>query len=167
MLEFAFEDEEQDFGKMTGFNEAIEVPYDFEPPQHDIDDTTLPSKAHPSYPFGRPVHLSHPATTSSTRVSLSRMRGRNGVGVRDLLGRLGMGTSSLKSTKTMWNDFGLHSRVGHNNQGLWVGMLEEEEKNEIPTGMAVRTTLTLDDLRRPNLIWPTISTGRQTTCYTP
>jgi hypothetical protein len=47
------------------------------------------------------------------------------------------GTSSLKSTKTMWNDFGLHSRVGHNNQGLWVGMLEEEEKTEIPTGMAV------------------------------
>lgn len=60
MLEFAFEDEEQDFGKMTGFNEgernylnlsneyklilmyepkAIEVPYDFEPPQHDIDDS--------------------------------------------------------------------------------------------------------------------------------
>lgn len=90
---------------------AIEVPLDFEPPQHDIDDSTylficerdlaeaygidlaatLPSKSHPSYPFGRPQHLSHPATTSSTRVSLSRMRGRNGVGVKDLLGRLGMG----------------------------------------------------------------------------
>jgi hypothetical protein len=77
------------------------------------------------------------------------------------------GTSSLKSTKTMWNDFGLHSRVGHNNQGLWVGMLEEEEKTEIPTGMAVRTTLTLDILRRPSLIWPTLFTGRKTTCHTP
>lgn len=51
----------------------------------------LPAKTHPSYPFGRPMHLSHPATTSSTRVSLSRMRGRNGVGVQDLLGRLGLG----------------------------------------------------------------------------
>jgi hypothetical protein len=47
------------------------------------------------------------------------------------------GTASLKSTKTMWNDFGLHARVGHNPQGLWAGMLEEEEKTEIPTGMAV------------------------------
>ena len=37
----------------------------------------------------------------------------------------------------MWNDFGLHARVGHNPQGLWAGMLEEEEKTEIPTGMAV------------------------------
>jgi hypothetical protein len=51
------------------------------------------------------------------------------------------GTASLKSTKTMWNDFGLHARVGHNPQGLWAGMLEEEEKTEIPTGMAVSLLL--------------------------
>lgn len=44
----------------------------------------------------------------------------------------------------MWNDFGLHSRVGHNHQGLWIGMLEEEEKTEIPTGMAVSRHLELD-----------------------
>jgi hypothetical protein len=76
------------------------------------------------------------------------------------------GTSSLKSTKTMWNDFGLHSRVGHNNQGLWVGMLEEEEKTEIPTGMAVSIFTPIFIMEQLSLNHSNFFVGRQTTCHT-
>lgn len=84
----------------------IKVPPEFEPPRHD-DDETLPSRIHPSYPLGRPTTLSHPATSSFTRVSLSRARGRQGGQIKNLLSRLGLAPNALRNTRTIWTDRGL------------------------------------------------------------
>ncbi|KAL7411900.1 hypothetical protein BDY24DRAFT_395293 [Mrakia frigida] len=52
LLALDFPDED-DFGIIPPFDDVISVPPELDPPKPD-DDDTLPSKAHPSYPYGPP-----------------------------------------------------------------------------------------------------------------
>lgn len=113
----------------------------------------LPTKIHPSWPLGRPLYLSHPSVASFGQVSLNNARGRTAPEVQRLLGRLGLGTSSprlhflvlmsmltapnaLRNTRTIWSDWGLKSSSEDQN-GIFVGIVEDESREEIAPGMAV------------------------------
>ncbi|GHJ88064.1 hypothetical protein NliqN6_4466 [Naganishia liquefaciens] len=134
MLEFRTEDEEMGFGVMPGWDEVIEIPPEHEPPRLENDEI-LPTKIHPSYPHGRPELLSHPPTASFGQISLSKASGRAAPEVQRLLDRLGLAPNALRNTKTIWSEWGLRSNTG-GQTGIFVGVVEEETREEIAPGMA-------------------------------
>ncbi|KZV92008.1 hypothetical protein EXIGLDRAFT_84450 [Exidia glandulosa HHB12029] len=50
-----------DFDPGTLADEELEIPFEMIPPNPDESDT-LPSQVHPSYPYGDPTRLNHPAS---------------------------------------------------------------------------------------------------------
>ncbi|KAJ9096792.1 hypothetical protein QFC21_005063 [Naganishia friedmannii] len=122
MLEFRFEDEETGFGVMPGWDEVIEIPPEFEPPRLENDDS-------------RPQYLSHPYATGFGKTGFNKTQGRTAPQVQELLSRLGLAPNALKSTQTIWSDWGLKGSED-GNDGIFVGMIENETREEVAPGMA-------------------------------
>ena len=55
---------------------------------------------------------------------------------------IGAAPNALRNTKTIWSEWGLRSNTG-GQTGIFVGVVEEETREEIAPGMAVGLLLFL------------------------
>ncbi|CED83066.1 hypothetical protein [Phaffia rhodozyma] len=112
LLALDLEEEEDFFGIIPAFDDEIPIPFDLDPPKPD-EYETLPSKAHPSYPYGRPYSI----PTQHNPPSLLIGRHLNHLPSHPR-------TAQGHTYRTGWTELGLRD------------VLPEERGREIPPGMA-------------------------------
>lgn len=128
---------------MPGFDQNLSIPLQHEPPRTDADDT-LPNMIHPSHPYGRGPSVGQVLRGGG----LSGVAGVSGVEGPLASGELhnGPGGSSEQQRGNVARLFGGKGQIGGRQRERWVefgleGMLEREQRKEMPPGMAVSLPL--------------------------
>ncbi|KAF8591853.1 hypothetical protein K439DRAFT_608475 [Ramaria rubella] len=103
-------------------DEELEIPFHMVPPDPD-DADTLPSQVHPSYPYGNPTNLNHPA-------ALPHTNGEPGRALYEDMGYTGGGVNAA----LRWKDLGLEMLLPVNEEK------EEAERAALARKMASGAT---------------------------